>query len=69
MNTNDIPVSTIYEQPLTTQAFTPDNTLVDDTVALVDDTVALSGGQTVIVEDIRVSIQPSAPSVNIPRYS
>lgn len=67
--TNDYPASTIREQPLTEQPFTPDNTLVDDTVALVDDPTALVGGQTVIVENIRVSIKPYIPSSNIPRFS
>lgn len=66
---NDIPASTIYEQPLTEQPFTPDNTLVDDTVALVDDLAALVGGQTVTVKDIRVSIKSDTPSSNIPRSS
>lgn len=66
---NDIPVSTIYEQPLTNPPFTPDNTLIDDTVALVDDPGALVGGQTTIIEDMRVSVQPDTPKTIIQRYS
>lgn len=40
---------------LTTQPFTPDGTLVNDTVRLVNDTTALSGGNTSIVPNIKVN--------------
>lgn len=66
---NDIPVSTIKEQPLRTQPFTPDGTLVDDTAHLVDDTVALSGAQTVIVEDTRSKVEPDRVFTVISRGS
>lgn len=66
---NDIPVSTIKEQPLTTQPFTPDNTLVDDTVRLVDDLVALTGGQTAIVEDLRSKVEDPRVFTKITRGS
>lgn len=65
----DIPVSTIKEQPLTTQPFTPDGTLFDDTVALFDDPHALFGGQTVVVEDIRSKVEPDRVFTKIARGS
>lgn len=67
--TNDIPVSTIQEQPLTTPPFAGDNTLVDDLVALVDDPTALVGGPLTIVEGIQSSAQPHRVFTNIPRGS
>lgn len=66
---NDTPVSTIYEQPLTTPPFIIDSTLVDDAVALVDDPVALSGGQITIIEDLRTTILPNTPQIIIKKYS
>lgn len=65
----DIPISTIKEQPLTTQPFTPDGTLVDDTVRLVDDTTTLSGAQTVIIEDIRSKVEDPRVFTKITRGS
>lgn len=65
---NDIPVSTIYEQPLTTPPFIADSTLVDDTVALVDDTVALVGGLTTLSEDIPRSVIVDTLQSNIQIY-
>lgn len=69
MSTNDIPVSTVYEQPLTTQPFAPDSILVDDTVALVDDTAALSGAQTTIVEVLKSKVEDPRVFTIIPRSS
>jgi len=66
MTTSDIPVSTIYEQPLTTPPFIVDSTLVDDTVALVDDTSALSGGQITIVEGIQAKVEPDRVFTTVP---
>lgn len=54
------PTGTIRPQPLTSAAFTPDATLVDDTAALVDDTTALSGGTVTPIRTIRVAVQPSS---------
>lgn len=48
-----IPVVKIKNNVLTTQPFTPDSTLVNDTVRLVNDTTALSGGNVTIVPSIR----------------
>lgn len=48
----------IPEQPLTTTAITPDNTLVDDTVVLVDGT-ALVGSQVSPRADSRVIARPN----------
>lgn len=69
MSTNDVPVSTVHEQPLTTQPFTPDSTLVDDTVTLVDDTSALSGAQTVIIEVLKSRVEVDRLFTKIPRNS
>jgi hypothetical protein len=69
MNSNDIPVATIKEQPLVTPPFVADNTLVDDPVALVDDPVALVGGPTTTSPDIPRSIISTTPSLKIKRYS
>lgn len=66
---NDIPVSTIGEQPLVTQPFTPDGTLVDDTVALVDDPVTLSGAQTVIAEVLKSKVETDRVFTKVPRNS
>lgn len=66
---NDIPVSTISEQPLDTPPFRVDNTLFDDPVALFDDPNALFGGESTLLEDLKVNIQPNTPSSKIPRYS
>lgn len=67
--TNDQPVSTIYEQPLTTPPFITDSILVDDTVAFVDDPTALSGGQITIVENIRSKVEPDRVFTTVPRNS
>lgn len=67
--TNDIPVSTIKAQPLTSTPVNGDNTLVDDPVALVDDPVALVGGPVTIVENIKTSVKPFQLFTKIPRSS
>ena len=69
MSTNDIPVSTINEQPLITLPFVGDNTLVDDTVALVDDPIALVGGPLTIVEATQTKMEINRVWTNIPRGS
>jgi hypothetical protein len=67
--TNDVPVSTIQEQPLTTPPFIGDNTLVDDPVALVDDPTALVGGPVTIVEGIQSRVEVNRVWTNVPRGS
>lgn len=65
---NDSPVSTIREQALTTAPFTPDSTLVDDTVALVDSTTALVGGEVSIIEGLQTKVEVDSPSSKINVY-
>lgn len=59
------PHLSVKKQVLTTAPFTPDGTLVDDTVALVDDTVALSGGQTTIYSSIKAKTKTLKPRSSI----
>lgn len=68
MSTNDIPVSTIKEQPLTTTPPNGDSTIMDDTVMTMNGT-GLMGGPVTISRGIQSVVKVVKLFTKIPRSS